>query len=167
MGSWALTKILKKNNLQKFFGVDDCNRLKTEFTTKLIMNVFAGNTCKNILIRMKEGVNTKKVLKDEKEKVLPWNDDTNKQTTLWLLKIIKLFYSDLKPADYANKDSYLYFVLSPIFKNLLCNNPRVSLLFGEVNLKAKPIEVNRYLFEDERRSAGTKIDITYHKRCKI
>ncbi|KAI7869876.1 hypothetical protein BDF14DRAFT_1879622 [Spinellus fusiger] len=72
---------------------------------------------------------------------------------------VKLFYFIIKPVDYVNENSYLYFVLSPIFKNLLCNHPRVSLLFGEVNLKAKAIEVNRYLYEDQRRLAGPKIDI--------
>ncbi|CEP17839.1 hypothetical protein [Parasitella parasitica] len=93
----------KKNILQEVLGMDDYKRFKTECITKVETSVFAGNTCKSILIQMKEAVNMKKVLKDEKEKVLAWNDGKNKQTTLWILKIVKLFYFNLKPVDYANK----------------------------------------------------------------
>lgn len=149
----------KKNTLQEALGKNDYDRFKTEFTTRAETRASAGNTCKRILIRMEEAVNKKQALKDEKERVLTWNDGTSKQTTLWILKTVKLFYFNIKPVDYANEDSYLYFVLSPIFKNILCNHPFVSLLFGEVNLKAKAIEVNRYLYEDQRRLAGPKIDI--------
>ncbi|KAG2231384.1 hypothetical protein INT48_004419 [Thamnidium elegans] len=64
--------------------------------------------------------------------------------------------------DYANEDSYLCFVIAPVLKALIGSNT-TSLLFGKTNLKSKSIEINRYLYDDERRFAGPKIDliITY------
>ncbi|EIE87287.1 hypothetical protein RO3G_11998 [Rhizopus delemar RA 99-880] len=122
-------------------------------------DVSAGFSCKHVLSQVEKAVNKKKALKDEKEKVLSMNDDKSKQRTLWILKIMKLFYFTLTSLDFTKEDTYLYFVLSPIFKNLLCNDPRTCLLFGKTNLKVKAIEVNRYLGDEERRFAGPKIDI--------
>ncbi|KAL7315077.1 hypothetical protein PS15m_006575 [Mucor circinelloides] len=94
-----------------------------------------------------------------KEEVMAVGDTKGSQRKLWVLKVMKLFYVTLTSLDFANEDSYLYFVLSPMFKNLLLNNPRNCLIFGETNLKAKAIEVNRYLDDDERRFSGPKIDL--------
>ncbi|KAG1051656.1 hypothetical protein G6F43_006151 [Rhizopus delemar] len=122
-------------------------------------SVSAGFSCKRVLSQVEKALDNKKALKDEKEKVLSMNDDKSKQRTLWILKIMKLFYFTLTSLDFTKEDAYLYFVLSPIFKNLLCNDPRTCLLFGKTNLKAKAIEVNRYLGDEKRRFAGPKIDI--------
>ncbi|CEP18085.1 hypothetical protein [Parasitella parasitica] len=78
--------------------------------------------------------------------------------TLWILKVMKLFYGSLDPSNFANKDSYLYFILAPILKPLLLQDTRNRFVFGESNLKAKAVEINRYLDDDERGFAGPKID---------
>lgn len=75
-----------KNSLQKALGMNDYNRFKTEFTTRIVTKLYAGNTCKDILIRLEETVNKKKVLKDEKEMALAWNDDTSKEMRFGYLR---------------------------------------------------------------------------------
>ncbi|KAG2209255.1 hypothetical protein INT47_005547 [Mucor saturninus] len=63
---------------------------------------------------------------------------------MWVLKVIKLHYYNLQEDDYANEDTFLYFVLSPVLNNLLRINSRTALLFGETNLKSKAAEINRH-----------------------
>ncbi|KAI7899826.1 uncharacterized protein BX663DRAFT_175385 [Cokeromyces recurvatus] len=152
---------LKKevNPLLTVFNETDYNRFKAEFTTKIPISAYAGNTSKRYLTRVEGTENKKQMIKLIKEEVMTISDTKNSQKKLWVLKVMKLFYVTLTSSDFANEDSYLYFVLSPIFKNLLLNHPRNCLIFGEVNLKAKAIEVNRYLDEDERSFTGPKIDL--------
>lgn len=143
----------------KAIGERDYARFKTKFTTKLQQSTAAGKSCKHILIRIEKAADKRKSLKIEKEQVLGWKEDANKKRTIWILKIMKLFYFNLKPVDFANEDSYLYFVLSPIFKSLFLDDDLICLLFGESNLKAKANEINRYLGDEERRFTDPKIDI--------
>ncbi|KAL9551417.1 hypothetical protein MBANPS3_004261 [Mucor bainieri] len=65
----------------------------------------------------------------------------------------------MKLDDFTNEGVYLYFVLAPLFKSLLTDddNSRTRLVFGESNLKAMAIDVNRGLDDDERRYTGLKI----------
>jgi hypothetical protein len=142
------------NTLVKVFKKENYDRFKNEFTSKIPISVYIGNTTKKHLIRVEEAIDKKETIKTIKGEMTA-NDSAMK---LWIIKVIKLYYLTLKTSDFINEGSYLYFVLAPTLKNLI-NQPRNILVFGEANLKAKAIEVNRYQDDDERSSAGPKIDI--------
>ena len=141
------------------FNETDYKRFQAEFTTKIPTSTYLGNTSKSYVARVEGTENKKQMIKLIKEEVMAVRDTKCSQRKLWVLKVMKLFYLTLTSLDFANEDSYLYFVLSPIFKNLLLYNPRNCLIFGETNLKAKAIEVNRYLNDEDRRFSGSKNDI--------
>ncbi|EPB90936.1 hypothetical protein HMPREF1544_02190 [Mucor circinelloides 1006PhL] len=143
---------LKKeaNPLLTVFNKTDYDRFKAEFTTKIPISTYVGNTSKSYLARVEGTENKKQMIKLIKEEVMAEALGAEGDETV----LCHSYFFGL-----CNEDSYLYFVLSPMFKNLLLNNPRNCLIFGETNLKAKAIEVNRYLDDDERRFSGPKIDL--------
>ncbi|KAI7893287.1 uncharacterized protein EV154DRAFT_502332 [Mucor mucedo] len=122
-------------------------------------NTDAGNICKVVLNSVHFATDRKKAIKKEKKKKELVSGDKDKHMKMWVLKVMKLHYCNLQEDDYANEDTFLYFVLAPILKSLLRINSRTALLFGETNLKSKAAEINRHLFDDERRYAGPKIDV--------
>lgn len=140
------------------FSQNDYERFSKLFITQVPVSAAVGNSCKKFIAKVEEAEKKKMMIKKIKDEVCLYDDGSKKEKDLWILKVIKLFYITLTPSDFINEDSYLYFVLSPILKNLL-NSDGIYLLFGECNLKAKAIEVNRYLDDDERRFAGPKIDV--------
>lgn len=147
------------NPLLTVFNEADYKRFKAEFTTEIPVSAYIGNISKSYLARVEGTENKKQMIKLIKDEVMAADDTGGRKRKLWVLKVMKLFYVTLTSSDFANEDTYLYFVLSPIFKNFLLGNPRNCLIFGETNLKAKAIEVNRYLDDDERRFTGPKIDL--------
>ncbi|KAI9353946.1 hypothetical protein BD770DRAFT_412389 [Pilaira anomala] len=50
-------------------------------------------------------------------------------------------------------------IFTSCLPQFLKHTPVFLFFFGETSLKAKSVEVNRYLFDDDRRFAGPKIDL--------
>lgn len=96
---------LKKeaNPLLTVFNKTDYDRFKAEFTTKIPISTYVGNTSKSYLARVEGTENKKQMIKLIKEEVMAVGDTKGSQRKLWVLKVMKLFYVTLTSLDFATK----------------------------------------------------------------